>query len=378
MTHTLNSKTDESMKCRVFIGNLPSENITKDTLKNIFAQYGSYLDCSIYKNFGFVQYNDEQSANNAVQGTNKTMMFDRRLDVKIATVGRKDGTAPQPGIIKPKKRSLNLKEVRPLMSRQPYDPNAQYPPQQQSPQLQPPVYQMLNYEATQYQSPINQSLSYPTDRTPRNISNVAPTNFTPNVAPNSAESKLCEIICSAKKQLSYAEYIEYTMNKLGFVCNINLLGSNYAPEKILNRASNDGVSFAVSLKDDNESHRSINLHIFTGNHEEHRNMPLDVAENFIKKKFASSASQVPPIQINAPTSQSSVFKNYNVLAETMNTSQTSASSSFSYPPVFSPMNYYPGYRQPLTPDSCYQMHNAPGYSQIGANAHFPPISPYQA
>ncbi|KAF1739901.1 hypothetical protein MXB_3728 [Myxobolus squamalis] len=382
-SHSLSNKTDESMKCRVFIGNLPTESVNKDSIQAIFSQYGSYVDCSIYKNYGFVQFNDETSANNAVQGTNKTMMFDRRLDVKIATVGRKEVLPDRYNNTgRVKKRNFNPNEVNPLMSRQPYDPGMHYqPPQVPQPYHIPPQnydpYQVANAQGPYYT---------PVERTARASEEINPNHSAPDIS----ESRYCEIICTSKKQLPYAEFIEFTIARLGFSCNINILSSNYSPEILLNRASNDGVPIAISLKDENEGHRSINLHIFSGIPEEHRNMPIDVAESFIKKKFtnqsqpsgipmSSMPSQLPTTRsfsysTNMLTNQA-VISSTALVPATLSMQPVHGAVNYSYPSVYPAVPYYPGYR-PLVPDTPFYQIQNPGYSHVGANASLPQISQY--
>lgn len=122
MAMSLTSKSEEAVRCRIFIGNLPTDQVTKESMRQVFSQYGNYVDCSIYKNFGFVQFSDEKSARDAVAGTNHTVMHDRRLDVKIASNRSRDGPSQPPrhqngkGVGKSHKDPEN---VRPLMPREP-------------------------------------------------------------------------------------------------------------------------------------------------------------------------------------------------------------------------------------------------------------------
>lgn len=71
-------------------------------------------------------------------------------------------------------------------------------------------------------------------------------------------------------------------------------------ESIIKRLARDSALFAVVLKEENEAHHSISLHTFGPKPEgiyffnsEHRNMPVDVAEGFLKDKFFKGSSSQP-------------------------------------------------------------------------------------
>lgn len=65
------SSTDpKMMRSRIFIGNLAADKISRQDLEHVFAPYGKILGVSLHKNYGFVQFDNEESAEQAVAGEN--------------------------------------------------------------------------------------------------------------------------------------------------------------------------------------------------------------------------------------------------------------------------------------------------------------------
>ncbi|XP_046646879.1 nuclear receptor coactivator 5-like isoform X1 [Daphnia pulicaria] len=94
-----NHTSDASMaSARIFVGNLPTNDprLTKELLEENFSQYGHIMGISILKGFGFIQYADEISAENAIRGAQNMEILAHRMDVKNVKSG-KDGLPPMPG-----------------------------------------------------------------------------------------------------------------------------------------------------------------------------------------------------------------------------------------------------------------------------------------
>lgn len=73
-----NRNDPRSIRCRVFIGNLPAEMKRKE-LEDTFSQYGRVAGISIHNNYGFVQYEDEKSADSAVAKENGQVYYGKRV-----------------------------------------------------------------------------------------------------------------------------------------------------------------------------------------------------------------------------------------------------------------------------------------------------------
>lgn len=58
------------LNSRVFIGNLPSEKISRQEVEELFLKFGNVLGVSLHKSYGFVQYDKEDDAKKAVESMN--------------------------------------------------------------------------------------------------------------------------------------------------------------------------------------------------------------------------------------------------------------------------------------------------------------------
>ncbi|EDO36698.1 predicted protein, partial [Nematostella vectensis] len=61
-----NKNDPHSVRCRIFIGNLATDKIARQDLEEIFSRHGKVLGCSLHANFGFVQFETEKGADEAV------------------------------------------------------------------------------------------------------------------------------------------------------------------------------------------------------------------------------------------------------------------------------------------------------------------------
>lgn len=74
-----NSVDPESVRCRVFVGNLNTDKIGQEELVQHFAGFGEVIGCSLHMNFGFVQYASKEDADKAVDQTHGTFLFGKRV-----------------------------------------------------------------------------------------------------------------------------------------------------------------------------------------------------------------------------------------------------------------------------------------------------------
>lgn len=74
-----NSIDPESVRCRVFVGNLNTDKAGQEELVKHFSEFGEVVGCSIHTNFGFVQYANKDEADKAVAKTHGTFLFGKRV-----------------------------------------------------------------------------------------------------------------------------------------------------------------------------------------------------------------------------------------------------------------------------------------------------------
>ncbi|XP_012224887.2 nuclear receptor coactivator 5 isoform X2 [Linepithema humile] len=95
-------KDPATASSRIFVGHLQTDDVTKLELEEHFAKYGNVIASIINRGFGFVQFEDEQSAQKAIQNEDGAMFKGRRIDVRPAkkdnqSSGGNPGNAKQMG-----------------------------------------------------------------------------------------------------------------------------------------------------------------------------------------------------------------------------------------------------------------------------------------
>lgn len=72
-------------KSRLFIGNLPLKNVSKEDLFRIFHSYGHILQINIKNAFGFIQYDNHQSVVDAIKGESDQYNFGKKLILEVSS-----------------------------------------------------------------------------------------------------------------------------------------------------------------------------------------------------------------------------------------------------------------------------------------------------
>ncbi|XP_066590444.1 nuclear receptor coactivator 5-like isoform X2 [Prorops nasuta] len=123
MTSVRLLKDPATASSRIFVGHIQTEEISKLDLESHFSKYGTVVGSLINRGFGFVQFDDEQAAKNAIQHENGAMFKGRRIDVKPA---KKDSQAggPQNNMISTSGSMSNTS----MLGRSPIGSNNQFPP----------------------------------------------------------------------------------------------------------------------------------------------------------------------------------------------------------------------------------------------------------
>ena len=74
-----NKNDPRSLRCRVFIGNLPTDKMSRQDVEKIFMRHGKVTGVSIHNNYGFVQYADEAGADEAVAKEHGQVLFGKKV-----------------------------------------------------------------------------------------------------------------------------------------------------------------------------------------------------------------------------------------------------------------------------------------------------------
>lgn len=79
-------KDPATVSSRIFVGHLQTDDMTKHELEEHFAKYGTVVGSAINRGFGFVQFEDEQSAQKAIQNENGAMFKGRRIGMLVCLI----------------------------------------------------------------------------------------------------------------------------------------------------------------------------------------------------------------------------------------------------------------------------------------------------
>ncbi|XP_032683282.1 homeobox protein 2-like isoform X2 [Odontomachus brunneus] len=102
-------KDPATASSRIFVGHLQTDDVTRLELEEHFAKYGTVIAALINRGFGFVQFEDEQSAQKAIQNEDGAMFKGRRIDVRPAKKDNQSGNvnAKQMGGLNNQFNSMN-------------------------------------------------------------------------------------------------------------------------------------------------------------------------------------------------------------------------------------------------------------------------------
>lgn len=76
-------KDPATVSSRIFVGHLQTDDMTKHELEEHFSKYGTVVGSAINRGFGFVQFEEEQSAQKAIQNENGAMFKGRRIGIFV-------------------------------------------------------------------------------------------------------------------------------------------------------------------------------------------------------------------------------------------------------------------------------------------------------
>ena len=83
-TFIAQNMTTRPPNCRIFLGNLPSERTSREELNEIFSKYGTIVEeIVLRRSFGFIQYDNPESAMAAIRGENGRIIGGMRVGMNF-------------------------------------------------------------------------------------------------------------------------------------------------------------------------------------------------------------------------------------------------------------------------------------------------------
>ncbi|XP_058706271.1 nuclear receptor coactivator 5 isoform X1 [Poecile atricapillus] len=83
-----NSTNPQDLERRLFVGNLPTDHMTREEMEEIFSKYGKIRALSMYHGYGFVQYDRLEDVQAALDGEKGRLYKGYRLDINKAVERR--------------------------------------------------------------------------------------------------------------------------------------------------------------------------------------------------------------------------------------------------------------------------------------------------
>lgn len=83
------SKDPQLMRARVFVGNVNTNNVSREDIIGLFSNYGVLLGVTVFKGYAFIQYADASEADRSIKVLNGYAWNGSALDVKLAVTGMK-------------------------------------------------------------------------------------------------------------------------------------------------------------------------------------------------------------------------------------------------------------------------------------------------
>lgn len=118
----------------------------------------------------------------------------------------------------------------------------------------------------------------------------------------------CEIIVVSKSLTEYAEYIENRLKRLGIVVDLLFPMEDVPIGKVLGNIASRGCLYAILVMPPNQEHRSLTLTILHGLPQEHRNMPIEDALQLLSRNFQE-------VQRGGPSGREAVYALLGQLAD---------------------------------------------------------------
>ncbi|KYO28594.1 nuclear receptor coactivator 5 [Alligator mississippiensis] len=83
-----NSANPQDLERRLFVGNLPTDHMTREEMEEIFSKYGKIRALSMFHGYGFVQYDRLEDVQAALDGEKGRLFKGYRLDINKAAERR--------------------------------------------------------------------------------------------------------------------------------------------------------------------------------------------------------------------------------------------------------------------------------------------------
>ncbi|XP_041080603.1 nuclear receptor coactivator 5-like isoform X2 [Polyodon spathula] len=331
--HTTNSNDPRDLERRIFVGNLPTNLMERKDLEDLFMKYGKINALSIFRGYGFVQFERIDEAESAKAGENGRIYKGYKLDVNMAAERRQHKAQSRQS---PPRRELysgygNEREVQPrsrspIRGREARDHRDAREPRDREPrsthsrehdprdphfdryhaegrEKEPRVdprdpalrdeayeryYRMDEYYRRKEEPFMDRSRDPWNGRREPGAEPVRPDDRRRDELYRQYYEELqrrydaeravdCSVIVVNKQQKEYAETVGRQVRDLGMVVDLIFLNTEVSLTQALEDVGRASTPFAIIITQQHQVHRSCTVNILYGTPQEHRNMPLQDA-----------------------------------------------------------------------------------------------------
>ncbi|CAH2090983.1 unnamed protein product [Euphydryas editha] len=314
---------------RIYVGGL-TDDANVDELYNHFIQYGEIDGIIINRIFGFVQFQHESSAIEAIKKANGSVFQGKTITVRAAQRNGPKRETEVVSVQSDKPPAVAITGNLPIANEEAtedYDAYGNYVGEQ-------------SYREEEYDEGYNKAgwneREAPLRGGPRGRARGrgrgrgAPTGFRERSPPRGEnwpdrnydrypqpeypralpvpERNDCEIIVVSKALTEYAEYIEGRLKRLGIVVDLLFPMEDVPIGKVLGNIASRGCLYAILVSPLNQENRSLTLTILHGLPQEHRNMPIEDALQLLSRNFQE-------VQRGGPSGREAVYALLGQLAD---------------------------------------------------------------
>ncbi|XP_059426369.1 nuclear receptor coactivator 5 isoform X1 [Carassius carassius] len=336
-SYTTNSNDPRQLERRIFVGNLPTANMAKKDMEDLFRPYGKIQALSLFRGYGFVQFERVEDAEAAKAGHNGRIYRGYKLDVNMAAERRQnkprsspprrpassygDSREPRPRSRSPvhgrdsrdHRDSREMRgDSRELRPGPPREHDARGPPEERyrgsESREKDPSYRDEGYDRyyrggaydyyrkkepypERYREPWNGRRESEEERVrpeERRRNELYRQYYEELQRRSDAERPVdCSVIVVNKLQKEYAETVGRQVRDLGMVVDLIFLNTEVSLTQALEDVSRARTPFAIIITQQHQVHRSCTVNILFGTPQEHRNMPMQDAMVLVAHNFDS-------------------------------------------------------------------------------------------
>ncbi|XP_051986811.1 nuclear receptor coactivator 5-like isoform X1 [Xyrauchen texanus] len=329
-----NSNDPRDLERRIFVGNLPTAHMAKKDMEDLFRPYGKIQALSLFRGYGFVQFERVEDAEAAKAGHNGRIYRGYKLDVNMAAERRQnkprsspprrpasgygESREPRPRSRSPVGRgSRDHRDGREMRehSREPRpgpprEHDARVPGEERyrgsENREKDPHYREEGYDryyrgeydyyrkkdepyTDRYREPWNGRREPEDERVrpeERRRNDLYRQYYEELQRRYDAERPVdCSVIVVNKLQKEYAETVGRKVRDQGMVVDLIFLNTEVSLTQALEDVSRARTPFAIIITQQHEVHRSCTVNILIGTPQEHRNMPMQDAMVLVGHNF---------------------------------------------------------------------------------------------